>query len=55
MKTGPSHGGESWGRHSMRHWGDGACINSRSCFPFLRGSGFCSIPVQALSEARLRC
>src|SRR5882672_10817767 len=23
MKTGPSHGGESWGRHSMRPWGDG--------------------------------
>jgi hypothetical protein len=33
----PSHGGESWGRHSMRIGGDGACINSRSCFPFLRG------------------
>lgn len=37
MKTGPSHGGESWGRRSMRIGGDGACINSRSCFPFLRG------------------
>ena len=51
MKTGPSHGGESWGRHSMRHWGGGACTNSRSCSPFLRGSGFCWISVQALSEA----
>jgi hypothetical protein len=33
----PSHGGESWGRHSMRIGGDRACINSRSCFPFLGG------------------